>query len=525
MRRGVNQLAEAVRPTLGPCPRLVAVEHTFRHRTPELLDSAGLITRRIIEIPDRDADVGAMLLRHTLWRVHEEAGDGTATAAVLFQAVYNRGARYLAAGGDPLRLRRGLERGTQAILDELDRQTQPIQGRDQLARIAESLCFDEVLARTLGEVFDIVGEHGQVELRSGQGREIERRYVEGTYWPGPVHSPHLFADQTRQRTDLADVRVLISDLELDDPRQLMPLLTAAMQRGVRSVLVVAAALSDPVLAMLIAANRCAESFRVLAVRTPGAGLAEQAEAMEDMALLTGGRPLLKVAGDSPRGLSLDDLGRARRAWGDRSHVGIIGGRSDPRAVRTRIAGLAAAHGAADDQIRRAALQLRIARLQGGSATVTVGGSTESEIALREERARRTAALLRAALRGGAVPGGGMALLACRERLRRERDAAELLDEQTAYRILLRAVEEPLRTIASNAGHDPAAVLAQLQGARASQGFDARTGQIVELAQAGIYDVAGALKAAVRAAVTGAATALTVETVVHTRNPVSAAGRP
>lgn len=524
MRRGINQLANVVRPTLGPCPRVVAVEHTFRHRTPELLDSAGVISRRVIALPDRDADMGAMLLRNLLWQVHEQAGDCTATAAVLFQAVYNRGAHHLAAGGDAMRLRRHLERGAEAILAELDAQAAPAQGGAQLARLAESLCHDEELASVLGEALDLVGPDGRVELRSGHGRSVERHYVEGSYWAGPALSQRLLADQTRMRSDLADVAVLIGDLDLDDPRALMPLLTAAMQRGLGAVLIVCASISDPVAAMLIAASRDPR-FGALAVRTPGAGLAEQAEAMEDLAILTGGRRLLKAAGDTLRSVSLDDLGRARRAWGDRSHVGIIGGGGDPRALRAHLAALRAARGAADDQLRRAALQERVGRLLGGSATVTIGGATESEIALREERARRTVELLRAALREGVLPGGGGALLGCRARLRRELAGAAEPEARAAYRILLRAVEEPLRTIAGNAGHAAPEVLARLQGAPAGHGLDARSGAVVCLAEAGIYDVAAALKLAVRTALYGAATALTIDTLVHRRNPEATPGQP
>lgn len=525
MQRGVNQLVDAVRPTLGPCPRVVAVENTFRHRTPELLDNAGVITRRIIELPDRDADVGAMLLRHTLWRVHEEAGDGTATAAILFQAVYNRGMTYLAAGGDGQRLRRYLERGLAAILAEIDRQTIPVQGQAQLTELAGSLCFDEPLARILGELFAIIGEHGPLEIRTGHGQAIERRYIEGSYWRSDVLAQQLLTDQIQLRADLTDVAVLISDLELDDPRALMPLVTAAMQQEIGSLLIFAASISDPVMAMLLAAGRSSERFRAVAVKTPGLGLVEQAEVMEDLATLTGGRRLLKVAGDSLRGVTLDDLGRARRAWCDRKHVGIISGKGDSRALRRQIAALKCRLEQIDEPQQRKALRQRIGRLSGGAAILTIGGATESEIALREERAKRTTELLRAALREGVVPGGGVALLACRERLRAMLEASADLDEQVAYRILIRALEEPLRVIASNAGYEPADVLAQLHGAPPGFGFDVRSGQVVAMAEAGIYDVAAAQKAAIRGAISGAATALTVDTIVHKRNRDSAGGHP
>lgn len=525
MQRGVNQLVAVVRPTLGPCPRVVAVENTFRGKTPELLDNAGVITRRIIQLPDREADVGAMLLRHVLWRVHEDAGDGTATAAVLFEAVYNRGLHYIASGGDAMQLRRYLERGLQIILDQLDQLTTHLSGKAQLAQLAESLCFDQPLAALLGEIFDIIGEYGQVDIRASHGRTLERQYVEGLHWSSSVLSPHMFTDQGKLRADLTNVAILISDLDLEDPRQVMHVLDTATEQQVSTLLLIANKLSESVIALLLAASREPEQFRVVAVRTPGLGTLEQAEAMQDLAILTGGRPLLQAAGDSIRSFKSEHLGYARRAWADRSTLGIIGGKGNARALRIHIAKLRGALAATTEPTARKRLQTRLGKFLGGSATLTVGGSTESELTARVELARKTASLLRAAISEGVVVGGGVTLLACRQQLRDALEASTILDEQVAYRILIRALEEPLRTIASNAGYEASAIVGQVERAAAGYGFDARSGQIVDMAQAGIYDAAAAQKAALRGAISGAATALTVDTVVHTSNPVSAAGHP
>ena len=522
MQRGVNQIVDVVRPTLGPCPRIVAVENTFRSKTPELLDSAGLISRRIIQLADRGADMGAMLLRNVLWRVQEAAGDGTATAAVLFQAVYSRGLTYVAAGGNPLLLRRHLERGMALILEELDRQTLPVAGAAQLAHLAESLCFDHELARVLGEIFDIVGEHGLVDVRLGHGRALERQYIEGSFWAGGLLSPHLAADQARYRTDLTQPAILLTDLEIDDARQLMPLFDSVFEQQYPSVLVVANKISDQAVAMLLGAARAHKNLRVAAVQTPGTGTAEQAAALEELALLTGGRPLLQAAGDTLRGLRPADLGRARRAWADRSYLGIIGGKGDPRAIQRQIGKLRAAFDATEEDAKRAALQKRIGKLQNGAAAVIIGGSTESEITVRQENARKTAGLLRAAMRGGVLPGGGVALLACREALRSRIAASADTDERAAFRILLHALAEPLRAIAANAGHDASAALARVERAAPGQGLDARSGELADMAAAGILDVAEVQKIALRSAISGAATMLTVDAVVHTRAPLTAA---
>ena len=417
MRRGINHIVDVVRPTLGPRPRLVAVENVMRHKTPEFLDNAALIARRVIQLADRDADMGAMLVRHTLWRVHEEVGDGTATAAVLFGEVYNQGLRYLVAGGNGLPLRRFLERGVAEILDELDRLTIPVEGQAQLTRLAESLCFDRRLAVLLGEICDIVGEYGQVDVRGGRGRELERQYVEGMHWKSSILSPHMYTDQVKQRAELTDVAALMCDLEIDDPEDLMPALTIALKSGMRNVLIVANKLSDGVIALLLSASREPDKFRVFAARTPGLGTVEQAAALEDLAILTGGRQVVKATGESLRSFKIEDFGRVRRAWADRFNLGIVGGKGNPHLVRRHLRTLRAAFASADEPQARTRLQERIGKIMGGSAVLALGGSSEREIEARQELAKHTAGLLRAALRGGVLPGGGVALLACRPRLR------------------------------------------------------------------------------------------------------------
>ncbi len=525
LQRGINQLVNVVRPTLGPRPRTVAIESTSRHKTPELLDSAGVIARRIVQLHERDADMGAMMVRHLLWKLHEEVGDGTATAAVLFQTVYNRGFSYIAAGGNAMRLRRYLEQGTREIVAELERMTVSIDGKQRLALLAESLCFDQPLAMLLGEIFDLVGEYGHVEIRTGHRRELERQYVEGSYWGSKVLSPHMLTDHIKLRADLTDAAILISDLELEDPREVFPMVHMAMEAGHKALVILATKLSETVVALLLAASRDPEKFQVLAVQTPGAGASEQMAAMEDLSIMTGGRPVLKVTGDTLRKVTAEDLGHARRVWGDRFSFGIVGGKGDPRRLRAHIANLRTGFATSDDRSARNRLQQRLGRLLGGSAVLWIGGTSEPELKAREELAKRTSDMLRTALREGVVPGGGVALLACRPKLRQCLEATADADEQAAYRILLRALEEPLRTIVSNAGFDASPVVARLIQAENGSGFDARQGQVVNMAEAGIFDLAAAQKAAIQGAVTSAALALTVDILIHKKKPQATPGRP
>lgn len=522
MQRGIAQIVAAVRPTLGPRPRLVAIEPAFSRnsRPPELLDDGGTIARRIIALPDRDADMGAMYLRSLLWRLREEVGDGTATAAVLFQAVFDGGLRYITAGGNPMLLRRHLERGARVILDELDRMAVTVSGREQLARIAEAICADPPLAAMLGEIFDIVGEYGQLEIRTGHSRGLEQEYVEGMYWDGGLLSRLTTTAGPEATIYFPQAAILISDLPIEDETELVPVIELARQHEVQSLVVVASRLSDSAIALLLL-NQGEENFRTVAVKTPGLGADENREALTDLALLTGGRAFFAAAGDSLRGLQYDDLGRARRAWANRSYFGIVGGKGSPRELREHIRQLRASLPHVAETEPRDRLRQRIGRLLGGSATLWIGAATERALEARKELAERTAEVLRGALREGALPGGGVALLACRPALRDLRERAADPDERAAYRLLLEALEAPLRTIVSNGGHAASDTLAAIEQAGAGHGLDVLSGRVVDMAEADIIDTAGVLKAVVRGAINSAALALTIDVLLHHKNPETA----
>jgi len=518
MQRGINRIVKAIRPTLGPLPRVVAIARVLSDRTPELLDNGGMIARRIIQLANCDEDMGAMFIRHLLWRLHEKVGDGTATAAALFQSVYNQGVRYVTSGGNAMQLRRYLEKGMRVTLDELTGMAVHLEGEERLAQIAESICYDPPLAKMLGEIFDIIGEYGQLEILSGHSRELEREYVEGMYWTGGIRSRQMITDHTQFRTEMENAAILISDLKIEDPRQLMPLVEMARQAEIRSLLITAQKLSDSAVSLLLAASQDPSQFQAIAVKARGLAADDQAAAMEDLAILTGGRPFVNAAGYTLSGVKSQDLGRARRVWADRFSFGIVGGKGDPRALRKHIANLRAVFRQAKDPAVRKKLRERIGKLMGGSATLWVGGTTELEIEARKELAERTANVLRGAIMEGVVPGGGVSLLACRPALQRMVDQSTDPDEHAAYRILIKALEEPIRTILTNAGHNASEVMAEIKRAGAGYGFDVRSRQVVDMVQAGIFDAASVQKAAVHSAIAGAALALTVDVLIHHKKP-------
>jgi chaperonin GroEL len=523
IQRGINQLANAIRPTLGPLPRFVFDKH-FGADLPEMLDSGALIARRIIQLPDRQADVGAMYLRNLLWRLHETAGDGTATAAVLFQAVYNHGIRYVVAGGDAMRLRRHLEAGARLIVELLAGRARPLEGPAQFAGLAETICYDRELSTALGEVFDVIGPYGHLEIRSGNTRQIEQQYVEGCYWDAGLFSPHMATDPIHGRAILVQPAILVSNIEVQEPSQLIPAMEAALAAGARSLLLVVKTLSEAAISILLAPpNR--QRLLVVAVKTPGGDITSIREFLDDLALLTGGAPLIEEAGDKLERARPEHLGQARRAWADPEHFGVVRGQGDPAQLRRHVAELRSAYNRADDLRDRTRRLGRLGRLLGGTAVLRVGALSPLAIDLRKEQARRTAEALRGAQRDGVLPGGGVALLDCLPVLEeRIRGAAED-EERAAYQILRQALEAPARALLHNAGFEPSATLADVRRAGPGLGFDVVGRQIVNMAESGILDSAAVVRAAVGGAINSAALALTIDVLVHRANPPDSAGNP
>jgi chaperonin GroEL len=276
MQNGINQLVNAIRPTLGPLPRMVAIDRLIDNKAPELLDNGGIIARRIFELQDRNADMGAMYLRHLLWRIHETVGDGTATTAVLFQTIFNEGVPYIVAGGNAMMLRRHLEAGMHLILDELEQMTIPLQGQEKLVQMARSVCYDPSLAKTLGEIFDYIGAYGRLEIRTGRSREIRREYVEGSYW----NSKRLINTQSgtpaNVKTELPDASILIGDINIDDPRDLSTILGMAQKASLSNLVIVANSVSDAGLGLLHRVNQVSKAFKVIAAKVPGTSVDDQA---------------------------------------------------------------------------------------------------------------------------------------------------------------------------------------------------------------------------------------------------------
>ncbi|HEY9078349.1 MAG TPA: chaperonin GroEL [Anaerolineaceae bacterium] len=516
MQAGINQMINLVRPTLGPLPRYVCNAKDI-NRQPERLDCGGIIARRVIQIQDKDMDMGAMFSRHLLWHLYDTVGDGTTTAGVIFQKLYNEGLRLITAGWNPMILRKNLEKGLQIVLESLRKQTKPIEGKEQLSHLAQTICYDPALGKIIGEIFDTIGEYGRLELRDGQGRELVREYVEGMYWDGGYYSREMANDTYQTQANLENASILISNLDVNEPDDLIPLLVMAIDNEIKSILLVVRSISERAMGLILAKpNR--EKVHIVAVKTPGVDINAQAAAMEDMAILTGGRPLMEITGDQLKSVRLSDLGKSRKAWANNINFGISAGKGDPRQIRQHIAELRQVYRRLEDAQERNKMGERIGRLMSGSATLYVGANTPTEMEVRKELAEKTAQAMRGAMVEGVVPGGGATLLDCRrELLTRTADVSDP-DEKAAYRILAAALEEPARVIMENAGVDPAHYLPLIQKAGAGFGFDVLANKVRKMEEAGILDPAAVVSRAVSGAVSHAGLGLTTEVLVHLRRP-------
>jgi chaperonin GroEL len=517
LQRGISKMVSAIRPTLGPVSGGVAIDHLNKTKSlPEYLNDGGVIARRIIELPNRNEDMGAMLVRSMIVRQHERIGDGTATAAVLFEAIFNAGLRYIAAGGNAMQLRRHFENAISLILDELERMVFQLEGQTALTNMARSLCHDDDLAALFGEAFDLVGEYGRLEIREDYGRGVRHEYVEGTYYHTGLFSKALLPEEAAKIT-VENVAIFLCDFEVNDHRELFPVLQAAHGAGVETLVIIARNLSEKAISLLVANNKMGK-FKALGVKLPGLNPTDRMEALEDLGRLTSAEVVLKVTGASLENVSTKHFGHARRFWADLKMFGIVGGQGNPRQLREHIHKLKIHYHNAQDVDEQKHIQERIAPLMGGSVTLQIGGFTEPEIKSRKSQAERTALTMRAAVQEGVVAGGGIALLNCQKMLEQRLACAHDTDERAAYRILMEALVTPTQTIFRNAGYDPSEIMARLSYEDPEAGFDVVRDRFVNFCEAGILDSALVLKTSVRNAISTAAIALTIDSLVHLSNP-------
>ncbi len=516
LKRGINTMADAVLPTLGPNARHVALEHAIRTHSPELLTDGGTIARRLLQLPDPSADVGAMLLRETLWRQKTAYGDGSATTAALYQTVFEEGCRFITAGGNAALLRKHLERGMKIILDDLAKQVRMIDKPSEIERLASSICGDPHIAKCLADIFDVLGPHQLIEIRAG-GRQLQHEFFLGSYWDAKIPSTTVFEGRRGTRLNLENTAWIISDLDLDDLTALVKLAADVYQNGFSSLVIMAKSFSEQIIAAQ-AANSRMQDFTLIYLQPTGL-VDEQQAALEDLALITDGQVLRQAAGHRLDRAPAESWGQSELAWLDTGRFGILASQGQTAAIEREIASLEGRFANSADERQAMICRARIGRLRGGSAVIWCGGSAESEIRYQQALIERTVAAVRSALLEGCLPGGAVSLLACQSRLQAHYESSRNPHERAASQILMKAIAAPCKQLLVNAGHEsPSLIIHELQTRRNGTGYDVQTSQFVEMAQNGAVDSAAAVMAAVHHGISGAALALTVDVILHRPNP-------
>ncbi|MBI2941701.1 MAG: molecular chaperone GroEL [Chloroflexi bacterium] len=510
-KRGIDQMANLLAITLGPKARTVAVAPIVgNNKPPELLNDGATIARRVIELPDPFENMGAMLVRHLAWKVGETAGDGTTTAAVIMQAILHSATRYIAAGGNPMRMKRGLERALPVVLEELQRQARPVETEEDVTRVATVCSVNPEVGRFFGEIYDILGPEAVVIVQDSPGTKVEREYVEGFQWDKGYLSPYFVTDADRMEAVLDDALILVTDRFVTSMNQLIPIMEKVREASFSNLLLVAGDVQSDALSLLVT-NKLHNSLNTLAVKAPGYG-DRRIRILEDIAILSGGRPILEDAGDTLEEARIEDLGRAQRVWANRDFFSIVGGYGQPAAIRERIAHVKREIPTITDEYEREKARERLGKLAGGCAMMRVGAPTETERNELKLRIEDAVLSVRAAIEEGLVPGAGKALLNAVPAV--EALSADDPDEAMGIRILAQALAAPVRRLARNSGYPPAAMVARVKAAPPTHGLDAVSGEIVDLWEAGIVDPVKVERILVETTVSAAMMALTTDVLVH-----------
>jgi chaperonin GroEL len=503
---GLNTLAAAVKVTLGPKGRTVVLERAFG--APTVINS-GVVVAREIELPDRFENLGAQMAREVAAKTSETAGDGTTTATVLAQSIVAEGLKYVAAGLDPMDLKRGIESAVEAIVGELKRNSRPCATPQEIAQVgAISANGDATIGRMIADAMEKVGQNGVIKAEDGRGMTNELDVVEGMQIDRGFLSPYFINEPEKQRAVLEDAYVLVHDRSISAIRDLIPLLERVSGEG-RPLLVIAEDVTGEALATLVI-NAIRGVLKTCAVKAPGFGDRRLA-LLEDIAILTGGTVISEQTGLKLENVTAAALGRARRIEIDKDNTTLIGSAGAPERIRARVEQLRHAADEATGTYDREQLEERMAKLSGGVALIKVGGSTETEVKEKKSRVEDALHATRAAVAEGIGPGGGVALLRARPVLDTLR--GESLAQEAGIRIVRRALEEPLRQIVANAGQEPSVVLERVLAGTGNFGYDAATDAYGDVVSMGIVDPTKVTRLGLQNAASIASLILTTDCII------------
>src|SRR6059036_2437963 len=504
LEAGVDAVANAVKVTLGPRGRYVVLDKKFGAPT---ITNDGVTIAREIEVEDVFENQGAQLVREVATATNDVAGDGTTTATVLAQAVVREGLKNVAAGANPMALKRGIETAVDSVVEALKGQSKEVNGKEDIARVATISAREREIGDVIADAIEKVGKDGVVNVEEGQTFGLELEFTEGMQFDKGYLSPYMITDAERMEAVLEDPYILVANQKIGAVKDLLPVLEQVIQAG-KPLLIVAEDVEGESLATIVV-NKLRGTFQAVAVKAPGFG-DRRKRMLEDIAILTGGEVITEELGLKLENTKLSQLGHARRIVVDKDSTTIIDGAGDTEGIKARIKQLKSEIEDTDSDFDREKLQERLAKLSGGVAVIKVGAATETEMKEKKHRVEDALQAARAALEEGVVPGGGVALVNSVDAIKL--DAYEG-DERTGGSIVVRALEEPIRQLANNAGLEGSIVVDKIRNAAKGQGLNVETGKYEDLVKAGITDPTMVVRSALQNAASIAKNILTTEAIV------------
>ncbi len=504
LERGVNTLADAVKVTLGPKGRYVVLDKKFGAPT---ITNDGVSIAREIEVEDPFENQGAQLVREVATATDDVAGDGTTTATVLAQSIVREGLRNVAAGANPMGIKRGIEAAVELVVEDLKKQSKEVSGKEDIARVATISAREREIGDVIADAIEKVGKDGVVNVEEGQTFGLELEFTEGMQFDKGYLSPYMITDAERMEAVLDDPYILVANQKIGSVKDLLPVLEQVIQAG-RPLLIVSEDVEGEALATIVV-NKLRGTFTAVAVKAPGFG-DRRKRMLEDIAILSGAEVITEEMGLKLENTKIAQLGKARKVVIDKDSTTIIDGAGEADAIKGRIKQLKTEVENTDSDFDREKLQERLAKLAGGVAVVKVGAATETEIKEKKHRVEDALKATRAALEEGIVPGGGVALLQAVDSIKLDTFEG---DEKTGAQIIRRALEEPLRQLAYNAGLEGSVVVNQVRSAAKGQGLNVDTGEVEDLVKAGIIDPTMVTRSALQNAASIGKNILTTEAIV------------
>lgn len=506
VKRGVDKLADAVKITLGPKGRNVVFDKGYGSPT---ITNDGVTIAKEISLEDKFENIGAELVKEVATKTNDVAGDGTTTATLLAQIMIAEGLKNVAAGANPMLIRHGIEKGVTAIVEELKKISKPVAGHEEIAQVASIAANDPDIGTIIAEAMKAVGSDGVITVEESQSFGVEKEVVEGMQFDKGYVSPYMITNADRMEAEYSDPYILITDKKVSSIHDVLPVLEKVAQGGKKELVIVAEDVEGEALATFVV-NKLRGTFHVLAIKAPGFG-DRRKEMLADIATLTGGRVISEEVGLKLENATLDSLGRARKVVATKENTTIVEGKGDEKAIKDRIAQIRKLIENTESDYDKEKLQERLAKLAGGVAVLKVGAATETEMKEKKYRIEDALAATKAAVEEGIVPGGGVALLRAAAGL--DTVKTESSEEKVAIAILKRALEEPLRQIASNAGKDGAVVAEEVKKRTGAEGYNAAKDVYEDLVGAGVIDPTKVTRSALQNAASISGMLLTTEVVI------------